>query len=96
MKKLVPFHWGPNQKQVFTELKETFTMARVVVHFDCKIKILLEMDASSYVSAEVLSQYDNQGVLYQVTFFSKKHTAAEEMYKIFNQELEAIVKSLEQ
>jgi hypothetical protein len=48
------------------------------------------------VSAGVLSQYDDQVVLHPVAFFSKKHTPAGETYEIYDQELEAIVKSLEQ
>ena len=95
-KKLVPFHWGPDQKRAFAELKEAFTTAPVLAHFDYEKEIVLETDASSYVSAGVLSQYDNQGILHPVAFFSKKHIPAEENYEIYDQELGAIVKSLEQ
>jgi hypothetical protein len=56
----------------------------------------LETDMSSYVSVGVLSQYDNQGILHPIAFFSKKHTAAEDNYEIFDQDIDAIVKSLEQ
>jgi hypothetical protein len=96
MQKLVPFHWGPDRKRVFAELKEAFTMAPVLAHFNYEKEIVLETDASSYVSAVVLSQYDDQGILHPVAFISKKHTPAEENYKIYDQELGAIVKSLEQ
>src|ERR1700737_2159362 len=71
-------------------------MAPVLAHFDYEKEIVLETDASSYVSARVLSQYNNQEVLHPVAFFSKKHTPAEENYEIYDQELGAIVKSLEQ
>jgi hypothetical protein len=56
----------------------------------------LETDASSYVSAGVLFQYDNQEVFHPVAFFSRKHTPAEDNYEIYDQELGAIMKSLEQ
>jgi hypothetical protein len=56
----------------------------------------LETDASSYVSAGVLLQYDDHGIIHLVAFFSKKHTSAEENYKIYYQELGVIMKSLEQ
>jgi hypothetical protein len=95
-KKLVPVHWGPNQNKVFVELKIAFTMAPVLAHFNYEKEIVLETDASSYVSTGVLSQYDDHGVLHPVAFFSKKHLPAEENYRIYDQELGAIVKSLEQ
>jgi hypothetical protein len=94
-KKLVPFHWGLDQWRAFAELKKAFMTAPVLAHFDFEEEIVLETDASSYVSAGVLSQYDDQEVLHPVAFFSKKHTPAEENYDIYNQELGAIVKSLE-
>jgi hypothetical protein len=95
-KKLVPFHCGPDQRRAFAELKVAFTTVPVLVHFDFEKEIVLETDASSYVAAGVLSQYDDQGILHPVAFFSKKHTPAEENYAIYDHELGAIVKSLEQ
>jgi hypothetical protein len=96
MKKLVPFHCESDQNRAFTELKIAFTTAPVLTHFDYEKEIVLETDASSYVSAGVLSQYDDHGVLHPVASFSKKHSPVEENYEIFNQESGAIVKSLEQ
>jgi hypothetical protein len=93
-KKLVPFHWRPDQKRAFTELQIAFKTAPVLAHFDYEKKIVLETDASSYVSAGVLSQYDDHGILHPVAFFSKKHSPAEENYEIYDQELGAIVKGL--
>jgi hypothetical protein len=71
MKMLVPFHWGPDQKWVFAELKQVFTTAPVLAHCDYKKEILLQADTSSYISAAVLSQYNDEGVLHPVALFSK-------------------------
>jgi len=49
------------------------------------------MDASDYVSAGVLSRYDDEGVLHPVAYFSKKHTPAECYYDIFDKQLKAII-----
>jgi hypothetical protein len=57
-------------------------MAPVLADFDYENEIVLETDASSYVSAGVLSQYNNKEILYQVAFFLKKDTPAEENYEI--------------
>jgi hypothetical protein len=48
------------------------------------------------VSAGVLSQYNDEGILHLVTFFSKKHSPAECNYKIYNKELMAIVRAFEE
>jgi hypothetical protein len=48
------------------------------------------------VCAGVLSQYNNEGVLHPVAFYSKKMTPAKCNYKIYNKELLAIVYCLEE
>jgi hypothetical protein len=70
-KNLVPFHCGPDQRRAFAELKVAFTTAPVLAHFDFEKEIIFETDASSYVSAGVLSQYDDQRILHPVAVFSK-------------------------
>jgi hypothetical protein len=39
---------------------------------DYENEIVLETDASHYISAGVLSQYNNHGILHPVVFISKK------------------------
>jgi hypothetical protein len=56
----------------------------------------LETDPASYVSTGVLSQYNDQGILHQVAFFFKKKSPTQENYKMYNQELVVISKSLKQ
>ena len=58
--------------------------------------MILETDSSNFVSARVLSQYDDSGVLHPVAFFSKKHTATEYNYEIYDKELLAIVRCFEE
>jgi hypothetical protein len=58
--------------------------------------VILETDASDYVCAGVLSQYNNKGVLHPVAFYSKKMTLAECNYKIYDKELLAIILCLEE
>jgi hypothetical protein len=54
MKKLVSCSREPDQKKAFAELKATFMMAPVLAHCVCEKEIVLETEASSYVSAGVL------------------------------------------
>jgi hypothetical protein len=56
----------------------------------------LETYTSSYVSAGVLPQYDDQGVFHPVAFFSKKSSPTKGNYAIYYQDLGVILKSLEQ
>jgi hypothetical protein len=54
------------------------------------------MDASNYVSASVLSQYDNNNVLHPIAYFSKKPSPREYNYKIYNKELMAIIQAFKE
>ena len=58
-------------------LKTAFTTAPRLRHFDHDREIIVETHASDYVSAGILSQYDDDGILHPVVFFSKKHSPAE-------------------
>ena len=56
----------------------------------------METDASDYVLAGMMSQYDADGILHPVAFFSKKHSPAECNYEIYNKELMAIIRCFEE
>ena len=78
------------------KLKNAFTSAPILAHFDPNKEILMKADASDYVSAGVLSQRDDEGILHPVAFFSKKHSSAECNYEIYDKKLMAIVRCFEQ
>ena len=66
------------------------------MHFDPDKEIIIETDASDYVSAGILSQYDENDTLHPVAFFSKKHSPAECNYEIYYKELMAIIRCFEE
>ena len=66
------------------------------MHFDYDKEITIESDASDYVSAGIMSQYDESGTLHPVAFFSKKHSPAECNYEINDKELMAILWAFEE
>ena len=80
----------------FEFLKTAFTTALVLAHFDPDREILIETDASDYVSAGVMSQHDDNSILHPVAFFSKKHTPIECNYEICDKELMAIIHCFEE
>ena len=81
---------------MFKALKNAFTSAPILQHFDYVKAIVVETDASDYISAGVMSQPDDNGVLCPVAFFSKKHSPAECNYEIYDKELLEIVQSFEE
>jgi hypothetical protein len=96
-KKEIKFKWGPEEQATFAAVKKiAFTTAPVLRRFDHDRDVIVETDASDYVSAGVLSQYDDDGILHPVAFFSKKHSPAECNYKIYDKELMAIVRAFEE
>ena len=57
---------------------------------------MVKTDASDYVSAGVLSQLHLNGIWHPVAYFSKKHSPEECNYEIYDKELLAIIRSLEE
>jgi hypothetical protein len=95
-RKGVQFDWNPACTAAFTALKEAFVKAPVLRPFDWTKDVILETDASDFVSAGVLSQHDEDGVLHPVAFFSKKHSVTECNYEIYDKELLAIIRCFEE
>jgi len=95
-KKNVPFEWLEDQQRGFETMVLKFTTAPILRHFDHNREVIIQTDASDYVSAGVLSQREDEGVLHPVAFCSMKHLPAECKYDIYDMELMAIFKELEE
>jgi hypothetical protein len=78
-------------KFTFNNLKHAFTTALILQHFNPKLLIIVEANASNYVTARVLLQRDNNGILRPVAYYLKRINLAKNNYKIYNKELLAIV-----
>jgi len=50
------WEWTPEAERAFTELKNRFTSAPVLAHFDPKRPVIVETDASDFALGSVLSQ----------------------------------------
>jgi len=96
LRKDVSWAWKSEQAEAFKALKKAFTTAPVLAYFDYTKKTVVETDASNWASGGVLSQYNDDGKLKPVAFFSSKHTAPECNYEIYDKELLAIIKALEE
>jgi hypothetical protein len=95
-RKGVAFVWKTEQQKAFEDLKNTFISAPILARFDPDRDVIVETDASDYVSAGVLSQYDDDGILHLVAYFSKKYCPAECNYEIYDKELMAIICAFEE
>ena len=78
------------------QLKHKFISASILMHFDAEREIIVETDALDYVSAGIMLQYNDNGILHPVAYFSKKHLPAEYNYEIYNKELIAIIRYFEE
>jgi hypothetical protein len=88
--------WEIAQQLAFETMITMFTTAPALRHCDHEREVIIETDASDYVSAGVLSQRDDEGVLHPVAYFSKKHSRADCNYDIYYKERMAIIKALEE
>ncbi|KAI0993916.1 hypothetical protein K3495_g14268, partial [Podosphaera aphanis] len=91
-----PYIWGRPQQLAFSSLQSSFKSSPILAYYDYNKKTVLETDASDWASGGVLSQLNEDGLLRPVAYFSSKHTPAECNYEIYDKELLAIVKSLEE
>ena len=88
------FNWSEVCQKSFESLKKTITQASILRHFDRFRKIILKIDSFDYVNEEILSQYDDEGNLHSMIFYSRNLLFAECNYKIYNKKLLIIVRCL--
>ena len=93
----IPFEWTPRQQQAFNFLKQAFTSAPILGHYDPDNLIIVETDASEYVIGGILSQIDRtSGLLHPIAFYSRSLHAAELNYDIYNKELLSIFEAFKE
>jgi len=96
-KKDCTWNWGIEQQNAFEALKKAFTMALVLRIPNDKDPFKLSTDASDFAIGAVLSQKDMQTNLWHpVAFFSKSLDVHERNYKIYDKELLAVIRGLEE
>ena len=78
--------------KAFQRLKDAFTSASILRHFDPEKECVVETDAFDYVSAGILSQIADDGLLNPVVFFWKKQSPAECNYEIYDKKIIAIIR----
>jgi RNase H-like domain found in reverse transcriptase len=90
MRKTAPWIWSPACEEAFRLLKESFTSAPIVHHFDPTLPPIVETDASDYAVAGILSLRTEDNEVHPVAFYSRTLTGAELNYDTHDKELLAI------
>jgi RNase H-like domain found in reverse transcriptase len=90
MKKDKTFSWSDNAYHTFESLKSTFVLVPILCHFNPKLHIILETDASDYVITAILSQVNENNKICPVAFHSCSMQHAKLNYDIHDKELLAV------
>ena len=90
------FSWSEACQKSFESFKKVITQAPILRHFDRFKKVVLKIDSSDYVNEGVLSQYDDEGNLHSVIFYSKNLLLVECNYEIYDKKLLVIIRYLKQ
>jgi hypothetical protein len=88
------FRWGAEEQAAFNELKRAFIREPALANFDPELETIIEVDASTWATGGVMSQYGRDEILHAVAYFSAKNTPAEVNYTIHDKELLVVVKCL--
>jgi transposase InsO family protein len=90
------YQWTSEAQEAFVRMKSLFTTAPMLLQFDSERGTILETDASTWSIGGVLMQYDKNGILRPCAFYSKKNAPAECNYEIYDKEMLAIIRCLEE
>ena len=90
------YQWTQDTDDAFKKLKKIFTTAPSLTQFDPDRTTILETDSSGWCIGGVLMQVDENDAVRPCAFFSKKNNPAECNYEIYDKEMLAIVRCLEE
>ena len=96
LKKDQKFTWTEECQHTFDNLKKRFTEEPVLMMPDHTKPFQIETDASKYATGAVLTQLDSNGDRHPISFISKTLSPAERNYEIYDRELLAIIRALEE
>ena len=65
-----PWVWSTQCQQAFNTLKEAFTNAPILMHWEPNCPLIVEMDASDYAIAAILSLKKSNREIHLVAFLS--------------------------
>ena len=93
-KKDQPFEWTEECTKALNTLIEIITNDPILRPPDLERQFHLDIDASNYVIGGILYQLDDEGIRYDVGYYSKSLVAAERNYDIWDREYLALIRCL--
>ena len=91
-----PWQWNEEQQLAFDRLKEAFTTAPILQLPNDTAPYRLETDSSDFATGAVLEQLGEDGLWHPVAFYSKSLNEHERNYEIYDKEMLAIIRALEE
>jgi hypothetical protein len=87
--------WGAAQQQAFNQLKNSFTLRPILAMWEPDRPTRLEVDASGFATGGVLLQQLDDELWHPVAFRSESMVEAERNYEIYDKEMLAVIRALE-
>ena len=94
-KKDIPWTWGLPQRLAFQRLKDKFSNEPILAMWEPHRPTRLEVDASGYATGGVLLQKLDDNLWHPVAYRSQSMADAERNYEIYDREMLAIIRALE-
>jgi hypothetical protein len=94
-KKDIQWTWNVSQRQAFQTLKESFSRRPILAVYEPNRPTRLEVDASGYATGGVLLQKLDDDRWHPIAFRSQLMVEAERNYEIYDKEMLAIIRALE-
>jgi hypothetical protein len=91
-----PWQWTPQAEEAFQRLKRIFLTEPALAQFDFEKVTRIETDSSGWCVGGTLQQANSDGLFIPCAFFSKKLLPAECNYEIYDKEMLAIIRCLEE
>ena len=90
------FQWNKEAEQAFQQLKRIFLAEPALARFDYEKPTWVETDSSGWCIGGTLLQANDNGLYVPCVFFSRKLNGTECNYEIYDKEMLAIVRSLDE
>jgi transposase InsO family protein len=95
-KKDILWRWGREEQEAFDQLRHKITSTPILKAPEDNKAFRLEADSSGVATGAVLSQQTDDGRWHPVAFYSKSLNATERNYEIYDKELLAIIRAVEE
>jgi hypothetical protein len=95
LKKDINFIWGDKIDNIFRYLKEIFIIVSILRYFDHSRSIILEANISNKILDGIISQYNDDDILYPYIFHNYKFNPIEWNYEIYDKEILIIMEYMD-